>query len=137
MHKLIAIAIVSCCTNSAQAQLNSPKIYELSGGRVTSTTTAVFDTIATYVEGKVVDLKTQQPIEGATIKMNYQDAFKTQARAATAASDKEGVFKLGWVGTGKNRLLTIRAAKYKMLTTEKVEAGGLTELRIELLAIKK
>lgn len=117
--------------------------YNLKNCRIVSGTVAVFDTIATYAQGRVVDASSHKPIRAALIQVNYSCFGKeTLCGLKTASTDSEGFFRLGWVGCSgprggrSKRPLQIKAVGYPLITTQQVSLGGAAYLHIELAAGK-
>ncbi|WP_198074822.1 hypothetical protein [Hymenobacter negativus] len=101
----------------------------------------VFDTIATYAQGRIVDINTGKPIKAAVIQTRY--SCWEDCEVKSAAANEAGFFRLGWVGchgpngSRSNRPLLIRAVGYQTISTEVIEIGGGSYLHIELLALPK
>lgn len=117
--------------------------YRLKNCRIVAGTVAVFDTIATYAQGRLVDAASHKPIIGASIQVTHS-CFRQDniCQIKTAATDSRGFFRLGWVGCGgplggrTNRPLQIKAAGYHLIKTQQVSFGGAAYLHIELTAAK-
>ena len=113
----------------------------LGPGRVTAVKMAAFDTIATYVQGRIVDAATGKPIKGAFIQTSYKCWNGCDVKAA--ATNAAGFFRLGWVGchgpkgTRTNRPLLIQAVGYQSIRTEAVAFSGDAYLHVELAAGQK
>ena len=115
--------------------------YKLKNCRIVAGTVALFDTIATYAQGRLVDAVSHNPITGASIQVTHscfgQDNL---CQLKTATTDSRGFFRLGWVGCGgplggqTNRPLQIKAAGYSLIKTQQVSFGGAAFLHIELAA---
>ena len=118
--------------------------YKLKDCRIVAGTVAVFDTVATYAQGRLVDAVSYKPITGALIQVTHS-CFRQDnlCQVKTAITDGRGFFRLGWVGCGgalggrANRPLQITAAGYSLIKTQKVSFGGLAYLHIELAAAKR
>ena len=117
------------------------KTIKVGAGRITPVTMSYFDTIATYAQGRVVDIVTGKPIKGAFIQTSYTCWQGCDVKAA--ATDAAGFFRLGWVGchglkgARANRPLLIKALGYQPINTEAVSFGGGAYLHIELIALPK
>ncbi|GAA4029673.1 hypothetical protein GCM10022409_12400 [Hymenobacter glaciei] len=104
---------------------------------------AVFDTIATYVRGRIVDKLTHQSIKGAHIATQFCSAFRTDIETKTATTDENGLFTLGWVGHNgaqgqqSNRLIVIQAPGYENINTTAVAFGASAYLHIELAPLPR
>ncbi|MBJ6108253.1 hypothetical protein JAO73_04475 [Hymenobacter sp. BT523] len=112
------------------------KVYALGNGRITPVTLAYFDTVATYAQGRVVDVATGKPIRGAVVQARY--TCREDCGLKTAITNDRGFFRLGWVGCSgpeggrSNRPLLIRAANYQTVNTAAVAFGAAAYLHIEL-----
>ena len=98
---------------------------------------AYFDTTASWVNGRIVDLMTHKPISGAIIQLRFGDFQPESCDVKTAATNDKGFFRLGWVGSAgayksANRQLTIQAENYEPVITDQVKIGALMYLYIEL-----
>ena len=117
------------------------KPVKVGPSQITAVTMFVFDTIATYAQGRVVDLGTGKPIKGALIQTSYT-CWKG-CNVKVAATNEAGFFCLGWVGchgvkdARSNRPLLVRVAGYQTISTEVIEFGGGAYLHIELAALPK
>ena len=155
---LLFWSIIICPTCRAQVNWFTPEVgqqlgIEVSPGRspgyvgntqmvgqsrITSFTIAVFDTVATYVQGRVVNRRTGQPIAGAHLDITYRSLGMGCCEHRGSTTDTKGFFRVGWVGTtgpagGRdNRILQIQAAGYPSIQTQKIEFGGAAYLHIEL-----
>ena len=113
----------------------------LGASRITPITMFYFDTIATYAQGRIVDIATGQPIQGATIQTSYTCWEGCDVK--TAVANEAGFFRLRWVGCHglkspiANLPLLIQAAGYQPINTEAVSFGGGAYLHIELAALPK
>jgi hypothetical protein len=99
--------------------------YKIKNCRIVSGTVAVFDTIATYAQGRVVDAISHKPIKAALIQVSYSCFGKeTLCELKTASTNSEGFFRLVWVGCNgphggrSNRPLQIKAAGYPLIITQ-------------------
>jgi hypothetical protein len=117
--------------------------YKLKNCRIVTGTVAVFDTIATYAQGRVVDAVSHEPIKAALIQVSYSCfGNETLCELKVASTNSEGFFRLGWVGCSgphggrSNRPLQIKAAGYPLIITQQVSFGGVAYLHIELAAGK-
>ncbi len=114
------------------------KPVRVGSGRITPVTMFVFDTIATYAQGRVVDITTGKPIKGALIQTQY--TCREDCGLKTSITNAAGFFRLGWVGCngpGANRPLSIHAASYQTINTTAAEFGAGAYLHIELAALPK
>ena len=117
------------------------KPVRVGAGRITPITMFVFDTIAAYAQGRVVDIVTGKPINGAFIQTFYTCWKDCGVKAL--ATNEAGFFRLGWVGCHglkggrSNRPLLVQAAGYQPISTEAVSFGGGAYLHIELAALPK
>lgn len=104
------------------------KPVKVGAGQITPVTMFVFDTIATYAQGRVVDIRTGKPIRGVVIQTSYTCWQGCDVKAA--ATDEAGFFRLGWVGCHglkgprANRPLLVKAAGYQSIRTDAVSFGG-------------
>ncbi len=117
--------------------------YKAKNCRIVSGTVAVFDTVATYAQGRVVDAISHKPIKAALIQVNYGCVGnETLCELKVASTNDEGFFRLGWVGCSgphggrSNRPLQIKAVGYPFIATQQVSFGGAAYLHIELAAGK-
>jgi hypothetical protein len=117
--------------------------YKLKNCRIVSGTVEVFDTIATYAQGRVVDAISHKPIKAALIQVSYSCfGNETLCESKTVSTNSEGFFRLGWVGCSgphsgrSNRPLQIKAIGYPLIITQQVSFGGKAYLHIELAASK-
>lgn len=119
------------------------KIYKLESCQVSAFRTAYFDTIATYAQGRVVDIITHRPLAGVKVQVKYSHAFNNETQVTTVTSNEKGFFRLGWVGSSgpngpqSNRWLAAMADGYEPVNTQKVEFGGDAYIHIELAEQKK
>ena len=107
-------------------------------GRISPVTLTYFDTIATYAQGRIVDVITGKPIKGAVIQVQY--TCMTDCSVKTAAANEAGFFRLGWVGCNSshsNRSLLTTAVGYQSINTTAVRFGAAAYLHIELAALPK
>ena len=113
--------------------------YTLNKCRVIAFRTAVFDTTATFAQGRIVDAHTHKPIVSTTIQMTFS-CFSNGGGSETkvVTTDKEGFFRLGWVGCSgpeggrSKRIILIQAPSYPIVKTRQVDFGGAAYLHIEL-----
>lgn len=109
--------------------------------QMTAVTMFVFDTIATYAQGRIVDITTGKPIAGASIQTSYTCWEGCDVKKS--ATNEAGFFRLGWVGCHgpkgprANRPLVIQVAGYQPISTEAISFGGGVYLHIELTALPK
>lgn len=115
------------------------KRYSLAQGKITAFRTAMFDTIATYAQGRVVDKRTRKPIAAVIIQMTFSCASNGGgSETKTVATNQAGFFRIGWVGCsgpegrGSSQITCIRAAGYPLLKTRCPEFSGAAYLHIEL-----
>jgi len=114
------------------------KLVKAGNGQITPVTMFYFDTIASYAQGRIVDITTGKPIKGAFIQVQY--ACWEGCDQKTAATNEAGFFRLGRIGChgpkgGRaNYPLLIQATGYQTLSTEAAEFGGGTYLHIEMAA---
>ena len=112
------------------------KSVQVGNGRITPVTMFYFDTIATYAQGRVVDIVSGEPIKGVLIHTQY--TCWEDCGLKTAITNEAGFFRLGWVGCngpGSNRPLLIHAASYQTIKTTAVKFGAGAYLHIELAAL--
>ncbi|MFD1874388.1 hypothetical protein [Hymenobacter bucti] len=117
--------------------------YKLKNCRIVSGAVAIFDTVATYAQGRVVDAISHKPVKGALIQVSYS-CFGSEilCNLRTASTNSAGFFRLGWVGCGgphggrSNRPLQIKAVGYPLVSTQQVSFGGAAYLHIELAPSK-
>ncbi|GAB3579860.1 carboxypeptidase-like regulatory domain-containing protein [Hymenobacter daeguensis] len=121
--------------------MGNDTLVETGSGQITAVTMFVFDTIATYAQGRIVDIATGKPIAGAVIQA--QHACHNGCDVKMAATNQAGFFRLGWVGCHgpkdwrSNRPLLILAPGYKSIRTEAVKFGGGAYLHVELAKVDK
>ena len=111
---------------------------QIGKGRISPVTLTYFDTIATYAQGRIVDITTGRPIKGAVIQAQY--TCMSDCGVKTAAANEAGFFRLGWVGCNSshsNRPLFITAAGYQSIKTTEVKFGAAAYLHIELAKLPK
>lgn len=158
---LLISAIISAHTSCAQTNWYTPEVagqlgigaaadalarpspfptqqFKLPNCRIAAAQVALFDTVATYAQGRVVDGRSYRPIAGVTVEV-VSRCFDWPVTTQTAVTDSAGFFRLGWVGCGgpvprSNQLLRIQVAGYPLVATQAVSFGGLAYLHIELLA---
>ena len=117
------------------------KVFSIGASKVSTIATAAFDTIATYAQGRVVDIRTHQPIKGAIVRVRY--TCGEGCKVKEAATNKAGFFRLGWVGchgpkgSRSNRPLLVQATGFRPISTEAVGFGALAYLHIQLVALPK
>jgi hypothetical protein len=141
VHKLLGYETVSDTPATPPFQTTE---YKLKNCRIVSGTVAVFDTIATYAQGRIVDAITHKPIKAALIQASYS-CFGQESLCGikTAITDSAGFFRLGWVGCAgpnsghSNRPLKINAVGYPTISTTQVSFGGVAYLHIELAAVAR
>ncbi|WP_305032074.1 carboxypeptidase-like regulatory domain-containing protein [Hymenobacter convexus] len=135
------VGIVPCGKADCILGRGDEKPIKIGAGQITAVTMFYFDTTATHVQGRIVDIATGKPIKGATIQTSYTCWEGCDVK--TAAANEAGFFRLGWVGchglksSTANRPLLIKAAGYQPITTEAVRFGGGAYLHIELAALPK
>lgn len=116
------------------------RVYQLGSSRIAALQYAVFDTVATFVQGRVIDKRTGRPVAGASIQVSYRSLGFGCCEYKAVTADKEGFFVAGWVGTSgppggqANRQLQVTAAGYPVVDTQQVAFGGAAYLHIELAA---
>lgn len=121
--------------------LGDAKLVKVGPSQITAVTMFFFDTIATYAQGRIVDVRTGQPIKDAFIQTSYTCWKGCDVKAA--ATNEAGFFRLGWVGchgpkdAKSNRPLMIKASGYQTISTEGIDFGGGAYLHIELAALPK
>ena len=111
---------------------------QIGKGRISPVTLTYFDTIATYAQGRIVDVASGKPIKGAVIQTQY--TCMSDCGVKTAAANEAGFFRLGWVGCNSshsNRQLFITAPGYQSIKTTAAKFGGGAYLHIELAALPK
>ncbi|MBO2032585.1 hypothetical protein J4D99_14400 [Siccationidurans ginsengisoli] len=132
---LLAVFVILGIVSEAQAQRWAPSIDSTACGKISAVTTSYFDTIATYVEGRVIDGATKKPISKAVIHVAYYDCHSIALKTKEVVCDEKGIFKLGWVGCASARLLTVEALGFCTMQTGRVTMGGLSEVIAELLPL--
>ena len=132
------IGIETCCGHVPSYTFENQRFGR---GRISATTLAHFDTIATFAQGRVVDFETHQSVEGATVQAIYRAAFSTVIETKTVVTDANGIFRLGWVGySGPKgpkhpRLIMVKAGRYETVEAA-VPFGGSAYLHIGLAPSK-
>ncbi|GAB3637442.1 hypothetical protein GCM10027422_30320 [Hymenobacter arcticus] len=132
---VFAALIILSAVPAVQAQLFVPSTDSTACGKITAVTTAYFDTIATWVEGRIINSETKRPISKAAIHVAYYDCYTIVLKTQEVLSDDSGFFRLGWVGCHSARLLAVEAAGYCTMRTGKVDMGGESKVTVELMPV--
>jgi hypothetical protein len=136
MNKNLLTAFVTLCAVShTKAQVRVPSIYSTACGKISALTIGYLDTTATYVDGRIINGKTKQPIHQATIQVAYYDCLSVALKTRKAVANDSGFFNLGWVGCFESRLLEVKGLGYCTLRTSKVQMGGKSEITVELMPL--
>ena len=133
---------IETCAGCPAANYRS-KAYKLGNCRISAFTLAYFDTTATYLQGRVVDLASGKPLAGAVVQVKFSTSCADGCALKTGATDAKGFFRLGWVGCSgpggglSKRPLSVRLSGYHPVNTQEVEFGGSAYLHVELAARRK
>ncbi|MCI1188939.1 hypothetical protein MON38_16065 [Hymenobacter sp. DH14] len=135
------VGVVPCGKANCILGRGDEKPVRIGEGQITAVTMFYFDTIATYAQGRIVNIVTGKPIKGALIQTSYTCWEGCDVKMS--ATNEAGFFRLGWVGCHglkgprANRLLLIHAVGYQPINTEAISFGGGAYLHIELAALPK
>ena len=104
---------------------------------------AVFDTIASFARGRIVDKRTHQSIKGARVLIQFCSVSGTKVESKETLTDENGLFVIGWVGSRgtkgiqSNRLVAIQALGYENISSTAVAFGASAYLHVELASVRK
>lgn len=83
----------------------------------------------------MINYQTHMPISGASISIVYNGGRAIGA----AVTNGEGRFRVGWVSTGKDRLVRVKAAEFLLFERKeaRIKDGCANFLLIELLPLAR
>ncbi|MGI4870828.1 MAG: carboxypeptidase-like regulatory domain-containing protein [Janthinobacterium lividum] len=134
MKQLLLLALLLGAALRGQAQSADPHTYTFPQATVETKVKAIFDSTSVFVDGRLLNQATKQPIADAVVTMKFGPA---QKREKTVRTSESGYFRLGWVGSVPERRLTIQAPGYEVLETTKLPLGSGVHTQVRVLLAAK